>query len=444
MLSGERGKCILASRMSEKKSVFEHPAFEWLEHGSNLYGFIGGTIGFLAFLYLLIGQPHGAIFYVGVGVVLMAVMYVVFLLAIKGQHSPQQESIAELMRDGQSMEMLPQATLSPIKEPEQVNYQELIQTLKRDFELVKLEPNLIQLGGDDTFAAYDDENGVIVVGERDTSNTFEVKAVSYGNQSDRKPVIVKGKRQPIRKVAPLHNVYARLTYKFFDGRYPLIIHRGAWLSEQKSIVDFPSNCSPRRLILATVEGEKENPIIYVTRRDFDSSYKGAITKREQLNGDLFNVIVELYTELESEVIKKFEYIIEITREPEFEVKHVNASLWKSLRLSEFYSEGLQLSIRIYQEKKEEEIVEEIKDWEVKVANFIGQHLSEHQKTSFLNSYPSIEAGLNHQRRMPLLLPRSPAKEPQEKKLTLPYYTLNDSIEARTDKLEQFIKDLYRP
>lgn len=323
--------------------------------------------------------------------------------------------------------------------PQPIEQEKLVQTearhisleeLERRYEIKKLEPNLVRLMPE--YLSVHNENEVIVVGEGDGTETFNVVIVPYYNS----PNLPKNTE---RKISGIDNVSAEIRYRYFEHRNPLAIKRGAWLSEKDNKVNFGVK-DTRSLIIATIEG-KDEPRVYAIRRDFDSGYKGILAKREELYGDLVSINVNLFAEAESKAIQNSEFMLEIKREPDFKVTLFPLRAWRCGNLMGFQLEGLKLSIRIYEGEAEvdEQIIKEIKDWETRAANFIGQHLSEQQKTSFLSSHPSIEDGLQQKPRLQISRPLVQGQELQKETFTPKNWTLNDSINARTDKLKAFIK-----
>jgi len=356
-------------------------------------------------------------------------LFLAFFLAWRGERDKRitiERELEEKMRvilELQATKQLGQ------KEAQQIS----LQALEQLVEIRKLEPNLVQLGAEN-LPAYEDDNGVIIVGEINQGETFRAVVIPYHNSEE-----VRSGFDLKRKVGRIENVSAQITYKYLDSSNSLRIKRGAWLSEKESRVIFGVN-ETRRLIVATLEGADNKPHIYAIRRDFDSSYKGNIVIREELHGDLIAITVRIIAEAESKPIKTSELILEIAREPLVEVKVQSAQLWKWSRLGNFRSEGYKLSIRICEGEKEEQIVEEVKDWEMRAATFLGQHFGEQQKTNFLDAYPSIEQGLRRHHRLRSHLPRLRENDTRQE-FILPYWTLDDSIGARTKILEECEKRL---
>ena len=308
--------------------------------------------------------------------------------------------------------------------------------LDAKYEYRKLEPNLVSPEGK-TLSAHNDENGVIVVGEGSQEKSFRAMVIPYHNSDKARRILGS---DPNRKVRAVEKVSAQIAYKYFDNRNSLNIKRGAWLSEKESRVSFGVN-DTRSLIIATIEGTPTNrPAVYAIQRDFDTEYKGSIARREELHGDLLAVTVRLIAEMESKEIGVYEYIMEIVREPQIEVTLHQKFFWQHSRKHDFMMEGYGFLKRLQNNENEEQMIEDVKDWEASAATFIGRHIGERQKTSFLSSSPSIEEGLQKASRFVprLSRPDSPI-QPLPRVAAIggefAHWTLYDSIRVRIDKLD---------
>jgi hypothetical protein len=344
--------------------------------------------------------------------------------------------------DEQQGQALPLAPLRPPHSIQQahererlapIDTQDIIDTvrqhLEQRYELKPKEPNLDWLHAEE-IAAHIDENGVIVVGEG--AETFKaILAPCHNNPNTNPP----------RVVGNTDSLSAQLTYRFFDGKYPLPIKRGAWLNEQDSSVVIEVN-KTRYLILAIVEGKDKR--MCAIRRDFDSSYRRVEIQREELDGDVFGINVRLISDSGGRLLNESNWMLEVKREPEFQVLLLTAYWWRKLRLMGFWREGVEFQLKIgsdlaNEKQIETEIAGAVQDWETRAANFIGKYLDEEKKKEFLNCIPSIEAGLQHSPSGPSLFGRlnflgqtAPKKEFRPDNWSL-YYSIN----ARVEKIEAF-------
>lgn len=353
--------------------------------------------------------------------------------------------------------------------------EDVVQERGEYFELKKLEPNFTE-STLENLAAHSDENGIIVRGDGGKIETFRAYVVPYSNYSN------------IRKIAPAEKVSTRLTYVCFvgDGPKHLMIDQGAWLSEKDSELDFPMNSTPRRAIIATAEGESNR--VYAIRRD-DSDYKGTMMIREELYGEVFSVHVSILSNSRRVTAKNFVYILEVFRSPDFELRLTNAVLWKSEHLHNFVRESFAFSerlheiwrdansqvplgpptlaepptlanmlisssrpidkidlpgslaqIRAIEREQEEPLIEGIKDWETRAADFVGLCINAEQRDKFKKSMPSIEQGFNREQKSfnyrIRLTPKGPPPPPD-----LPYWTLSDAVSSRRDVLMKIVGQL---
>jgi hypothetical protein len=236
---------------------------------------------------------------------------------------------------------------------------------------------------------------------------------------------------------------------FSWGHAPLKRNRGVWLSEKDNKVDFGID-SEHGLIIATVE-ETDGPHIYALQRDFDGAHPEGITKRAELVGDLYGVHVRL-REPDGTAVDECDMMLEVRRGPSFKVGLHSAIIWKAQHLLEFWRQGIELrskvheigmeahekgkaigdyfnkDVLVWEKKQEEEIAEQVKDWEARAAIFVETHLGELKKKDFLNSYPSIEDGLQRKHRFTLRPRNAPAPSTPEPT----HWRLYDSINARIE------------
>jgi hypothetical protein len=330
-----------------------------------------------------------------------------------------------------------------------------LEEIERHYELKKLNPNLYSTSLDpEVVAARYDQQGVIVVGFAETPNTFNAHVV---------PITNGGKD----RVGQAKKVWAQITFRDLQESNSRTVHRGAWLSEKETEIDFPANCSPRRLVLITVEGT-EPMHVFAVSRDFDSSYQGTVTMREELKGEMYKFTIRLFREGDPKYIKTFEYILQIGHLPggPFAPTLSHAYFWQRKHLYAFGSQGHDFMTKIHgiymegqteakkaseagspienflstaravEEREEERMLEEIKVWETRAADFIGLHTGMEQKGKFLNAVPSIEEGFKRMRKtLAYRLSRLDAPPP------LPFWTLSESISARTNQLGKLAEEL---
>ena len=357
----------------------------------------------------------------------------------------------------------------------------LLGELEEEYEIKKLEPTFVDFGNE-YVVAYNDEKGVIVRGPASGGESFHVLARSLGNQ------------HPRNKVKSVKKVSFRLNFICFDRATrnkceTVNIHRSAWLTEAETEVDFPAHCPPRRAIIVTAEGAENR--VYAIRRDSDSSYKNILPVREELAGSIYTVFLTLL--VESRNAANFQYILEVIREPSFELRLNDAVLWKSTHLRKFIDEGFAFStkvreiwkdandqvplpklpdrpnswgnillsgalnaseeidypaalarIRAIEREQEEKLLDAVREWQVRAADWVDLFIGAAQRDQLLQCMPSIEDGFNRAQRRGLrgffrvsLTP--PGGEPPPPKL--PYWTLSDAISSRTDKLMNILQGL---
>ncbi|HKO42078.1 MAG TPA: hypothetical protein VJU84_02205 [Pyrinomonadaceae bacterium] len=346
-----------------------------------------------------------------------------------------------------------------------------LRELEEDYEpLRKRQPNFVDFGNG-YVPAHDDDNGVIVIGTSVEEESFHVLVRSYGNEHASKPV------------KSLQKVSLRLTFACFDrttGTKPqrIVIHRGGWLSELETEIDFPAGCPPRRAVIVTAEGTDNS--VYAVRRDSDSSYKGILPLREPLTGSVYGVLLNLLAA--SQTVATFNYILEVIRDPGFELRLTNAAIWKGEHLYKFAEEGTAFSqtlneiwrdvqsqfpypeikpinnffaprdafdysenasrIRAAEREQEGKILEGIKDWEARAADFLTLYISADQGEKFLKTLPSIDDGFNRvQKRLHGLRLSFIRGQNQPAPPSLPYWDLSGAVSSRTDKLMKIIREI---
>jgi len=341
--------------------------------------------------------------------------------------------------------------------------QPLLQELETEYELKKLQPNFIELTSE-YVEAHNDDSGVIVRGASKNGETFHVLTQPYGNE------------HPRNRVKSVRKVSFRAFFVCFDREtknhpHRVDIHRGAWLTEADTEMDFPDGCAPRRAVIVTVEGTGDR--VYAVRRDSDSTYKGILPLREELTGSVYDVNLCLL--VESKNSAAFRYILQISRDPAFKVSLTNARLWKSTHLHKFISEGLIFTgqlhdiwqdaqnqvpipkvdttlpfslftafrpgseaakfdydgalarIRDIEREQESKLLDEIKDWENRSADFLDDYIGREQRDKFINALPSLDDGFNRVKkpsvRRLILRPPSGSKDYKPPPPELPYWDL---------------------
>lgn len=318
--------------------------------------------------------------------------------------------------------------------------QNIIEELGQSFEIAKLEPNVCCSLIGEVMKVYEGEQQVIIEAADGQAREFHALIVSYYNR-----LVGRTSSQPARKPGVVNDVSAAITYRFFDGTPSFAVHRGAWLSEKFDRVNFGRN-DKRSLIVATYEEMNQ---VYAVERQFDGVHPDGITKRTRLPGNLVGVHVRLIAESEGKIVNVYDAILEIEREPTFTLKLTDSRFWKLHSLNQMTVEGYNLSLRMYGLEKENQftdkaknqMIEEIRDWETTAATFIGQHLSEQQKTDVLNSYPSIEQGVQGEHRLSLIPRIGSLAQPAKQEYRPPFWTLHDSIKVRADKLHALANSL---
>jgi hypothetical protein len=435
-----------------------------------------------ALIYTLAGIPFSYFFGVITKptlwptVIAALVFYGVGLLALFLYHLVRAPLSALAGLSERVNELETRSTLEVVTSPTSTRDIERVmeQFMERFYDLKKLHSNLVESAAEPVPAHYD-TNGVMVKGHSpNNGDTFQALVLPYTNSSHKE------------KVAPLEKVSLRITYLYYEGGYrPLIIPRGAWLSERETEVDFPPNCLPRTAIIAVVTGEMNT--VNAIRRD-DSTYKGVIYTPEELRGTVLGVNVDLSAPSHVGPVKKSTYILEIFREPSFGLRLTPAPAWKSEHLGKFRDEGYDFltkiheiwkdtqaqvpfppvdtnrpifynyalsgsdqpepfdyaaanaRIRAIEQEQEGKLLDTIKDWESRAAGFVKLYIGTEQHDQFINSAPSIDQGFNRAEKLSRrfkILPRNASSPPE-----LTYWTLYDYVKARTDSLKNFSEQIW--
>jgi hypothetical protein len=326
--------------------------------------------------------------------------------------------------------------------------------LQTSHDLVKLKPNLVRSMGK-LIEAHWEKNGVIVQGSSGSAaGTFQVLPVLYHNSPDTRPK---------RRIAGLDAVYGELTYSYFDRNDIQKIHHGAWLDESDNKVTIGIT-GKRNLVVATLESDNQ---LCALEREFDGAHPEGVTRPLELSSDLIKIRTRLIAASDGSIIDNFEMILEVLREPNFQVTLSWAFAWKMSHLTDLRSKGYDLLFEAYAVGSEahekgkvigdffnaeilaasrarlEEIAVHAKKWESRAADFIGTHFGDKAKTDFLNRTPTIDAGLQRQRKKWMHLIGPPIRSGSETKQEFksPNWDLTDSITARIDNLEGLEKQM---
>lgn len=445
-----------------------------LRRGSDLGG-VAGLVGLLITgLLWFLSQPGWLVLAVGcfsLGATCVGILGHVFL--------SNNQPLVRLGDLGINPTLVRGAVPPPRSLPEEAKEQRQVslEELEEKYEpLKKLKPNFVDLGNE-LVEAHNDEKGVIVRGSSPDRESFHALVRSFGNE------------HPRNKVRSLQRVSFRLKFICFDRatrhKYAGVdIHRGAWLTEAETELDFPAHCPPRRAVIVTTEGSDNR--VYVVRRDSDSSYKNILPLREELTGSIYTVFVSLL--VESRNSKTFQYILEVIREPNFELYLNDANHWKVGHLHRFTREGIafleRLSeiadvaraqvpmnntpppslsnwllssssppdridyfdsiarIQAIEQEQEEQLLDEIKEWGARAADWVDLFIGAGERDNFIKSEPSIEDGFKRVKkhvfhRIQLASPKGESPRPS----TLPYWKLSDAVNSRIDKLMKMTEQL---
>jgi hypothetical protein len=343
--------------------------------------------------------------------------------------------------------------------PRELTLSEIEQRYGDSYEVKVLERNLMAGFEVEFMPAYNDSNGIIMAGmpsENSSETGFYVHTAAISNRSRK------------NRVAPLSKVAARLIYHDF-GNAVITIDRGNWLSEKDREMDFPPNGAPHRLVLATVENGSH---VYAIRRDLESGYSGPRAIREELKTDLYKVEVELFAII-AKYHKNLTYILQIQREPQFNIKISRRDVWMTFNLGVLQDAGYKLIFQAYdigkarhervmalrfddpkvadayaeENQERAHLAEAVRIWEKSAGDFIGLHYGKEKAEEFLNATPTIEQGLQRVRkgwqyRLRLALPSKDVTGEQKSQTTdAPNWDLTDSIDVRIKKLDALIKAL---
>jgi hypothetical protein len=329
-----------------------------------------------------------------------------------------------------------------------------LEGLKRTHDLIPLQPNLVHPFEGSVEDVHEEEYGVIVRGHAEDGENFRAMIAPYRNDPDTRPK---------RRIIGIDDVAAEVSYICFDGS-AVRPHHGAWLSEKDRKVNFEVS-GRHDLIVATLEGD----CVYAIERETTGIHPNGVTNRTKLIGDLFKIRIRLIDTF-GEVLDDFEMMLSLIREPTLNVELLSAQWWIRFRLRELVNEGHELVLSAYniilqiqkdsiaafqagetdtaairQREKDAETRDETplahkaKEWETRVASFVGTHLSEAEKESFVKAKPSIENGLNHVKKSAFeRISLSPSDETSRENKS--YWTLLDSLKARSDRLDKILSN----
>lgn len=352
---------------------------------------------------------------------------------------------------------------------------DLIKQIEEEYDLKKLEPNFIDRGCE-YVEAHNDEQGVIIRGANPDGETFHALVRMFGNE------------HPRNNVKSLKRVSFRLNFICFDRAtrnksQSVNTDRGAWLNEAQTEIEFAAHCPSKRAVVVTVEGSDNQ--VSVIRRDSDS-YKGIHPLREKLAGSIYTVFLTLLDESRNN--KSFQYILEIIREPGFELRLNESAIWKSRHLRAFMDEGFEFIKKLHaiwedahqqvplppptpvrelfpnyaiprpekeesppvvdffeavrqrdaiQRAREETLIETLEDWQTRVAAFLELWFTKEQSDKFVNCVPTFEDGLNCKprgSRLSRAFARRDTKAPVEPE----HWGLADAVSRRYDVLMELM------
>jgi len=271
-----------------------------------------------------------------------------------------------------------------------------------------------------------------------------------------------------------------LNFIIYEGSGPthfVNIDRGAWLNEAATEIDFPSHCPRRRAIVAIVDSEGR---VYTISRDSDSSYKGILPLREELTGDLYSVYLALL--VDSRYARRFDFMLEIIRGEEIELKLTPAALWKSQHLYDFVREAHVFSLRLHEIWKsandqfplpeptpderifrnpmllqkdtservdiadvlkrireaeregEQGLLDGIRGWEARAVAFIGKFVGNEQRDKFARCVPSVDDAFNRVRRSFAYRIQIASPDGKPSPPSPPNWSLADAVNRRVDML----------
>lgn len=292
------------------------------------------------------------------------------------------------------------------------------------WELVKLHPNIEPIA-QAYVKAHNGEEGAIVEGTLGIGENFDVHIQRYANKRSKRRKL----NQPVQNIASASQVSAQLIYKSIATKNTTVIHTGCWLNEKAVDVTFPKDGRPQSLVIASVEGED----LFCLSREVSGVYPEGRTIRRPLLGELISVSITLVNP--DGILESSELMIEADRST-MQLTISRLRLWMLLKLLQLTNEGMRLSIKYYESKEDgQELANEVREWALRCAEFIGAHLTESQKEAFLNARPSIDEGANLAKRTALF----PRESNQRGKLFGSTWDLHDSIQSRVDKLREFSK-----
>ena len=318
---------------------------------------------------------------------------------------------------------------------------------------VEIDPNIQSLDPE-VLIANEQADGIIVEGEiveyyvwPEDSKNIGVLALPFQNRiPENKPIGV------------VDYVVARVVIRSFDSDMTQELNRVAWLSEESHRVYFGQG-DTRKLIILAFEGRADDPHISAIRRDSPGTRRGFQSQRLRLTrpDELLSFTVSLLHEGTSALIRKTEYILELSLKPEFTIQFTRAYFWKRQHLSELHHQGHELVMQFYEvqtefhekgkvsetpfdpalmaerNEKEKALADQVKVWEQNTAAFVGRIFGPDEKKIFLELIPSVELGLKRERkRWPALI--RPRLSTQSDEYVSPNWDLSDSISVRQTKL----------
>lgn len=320
--------------------------------------------------------------------------------------------------------------------PQMLSLPQLEEAYGEYYEIKRLEPHIIALSlSPKSERAHFSSDGIILAGAPEQSRAFTAFVIPFGNQS-------------AHRVARVNRVHAQFTINDFDGNY-FQIYRGAWLNQREAELDFPQNCLPRKLIVLGVDEKGA----FVIGRDNESEHRSAPTETP-LTKNVYEIIISLSSGgQQRKSLTSMRYILEIgTNDQEQSFKFQDAGSWRGFRLHDFWKRGREFTSKLhqrtmdsyerfpvdfvsqatYQREFDLEIVDDVRTWQNETADFLKRFLNEGKTQEFLAG-PSLDDGLNRSDR------RHRFHIGGKREHSLPYWTLQDVIILRLERLNEFSK-----
>jgi hypothetical protein len=195
-----------------------------------------------------------------------------------------------------------------------------------------------------------------------------------------------------REIGTVDDISGRLLVRSYSTNQSQELNRVAWLDEEESRVYFGRN-DTYRLIIITLEGTEKEPRIYSIHKQSTGTRRGGDRMgRSELKGSgVFGITVSLVDESKSKVLKKSEFVLEIKREPEFDISFADKITWQRERLNNFYEQGTAYAERlVYQKEGEAALRPAINKWMMDCKAFARQHINENEARLLGQSLSELE------------------------------------------------------